>query len=253
MFTKLSECHLTILKLKLCFKALPENGKQTLTLASPCISSNCVGVYVCVWSTVTRLCYVVCWWGLWTQQVLYLPALCAPSTPKRERPPSLHKLWCGPDPPHMCGTGADLTNADALRQPQRDTAIWYWYFWEGGSPERESRRRRVRGGDGKRKNDMKRLASKPFPLLFCEAASSNQSDVLSRPSECPDGFYGLDCGQMCECRNGARCHHITGACLCTAGWAGPHCILGNGSHIIKTGCEGGPHCGPSRHPLLKHN
>ncbi|KAM7399500.1 hypothetical protein PAMP_018767 [Pampus punctatissimus] len=42
---------------------------------------------------------------------------------------------------------------------------------------------------------------------------------------CPDGFYGLDCGQMCECRNGARCHHITGACLCTAGWAGPHCIL----------------------------
>ncbi|KAI9528924.1 hypothetical protein NQZ68_015690 [Dissostichus eleginoides] len=42
---------------------------------------------------------------------------------------------------------------------------------------------------------------------------------------CPDGFYGLDCGQMCECRNGARCHHITGGCLCTAGWAGPHCIL----------------------------
>lgn len=97
------------------------------------------------------------------------------------------------------------------------------------------------------------MASKSFPLLFCEAASSNQSDVLSWPTVCPDNFYGLDCGQMCECRNGARCHHITGACLCTAGWAGPHCILGNGSHIIKTGCEGGPHCSPSRHPPLKHN
>uniref|UniRef100_A0A3Q2SQ93 EGF-like and EMI domain containing 1 n=1 Tax=Fundulus heteroclitus TaxID=8078 RepID=A0A3Q2SQ93_FUNHE len=81
-----------------------------------------------------------------------------------------------------------------------------------------------------------------FLSSFCDAASSNQSDVLSRPTACPDSFYGLDCGQMCECRNGARCHHITGACLCTAGWAGPHCILGNRSHIIKTGCEGGPRC-----------
>lgn len=119
-------------------------------------------------------------------------------------------------------------------------------------------RGKVGGGEaserwGREEKELKKLASKPFPLLFCEAASSNQSDVLSWPTVCPDGFYGLDCGQMCECRNGARCHHITGACLCTAGWAGPHCILGNGSHIIKTGCEGGPHCSPSRRPLLKHN
>ncbi|KAM7413351.1 hypothetical protein PAMA_020643 [Pampus argenteus] len=71
---------------------------------------------------------------------------------------------------------------------------------------------------------------------FCEkTASSNQSDVLSWPTVCPDGFYGLDCGQMCECRNGARCHHITGACLCTAGWAGPHCILGNNARRVILG------------------
>lgn len=111
-------------------------------------------------------------------------------------------------------------------------------------------------GTGKERTQQKKKKKagiQTFPLLFCEAASPNQSGVLSRPTVCPDGFYGLDCGQMCECRNGARCHHITGACLCTAGWAGPHCILGNSSHIIKTGCEGGPHCRPSRHPLLKRN
>lgn len=121
------------------------------------------------------------------------------------------------------------------------------------------REREMWKGRERTEKKRKKLASKPFPLslsFFCflyEAASSNQSDVLSWPTVCPDGFYGLDCGQMCECRNGARCHHITGACLCTAGWAGPHCILGNGSHIIKMGCEGGPHCSPSRHPPLKHN
>lgn len=114
-------------------------------------------------------------------------------------------------------------------------------------------RAEVREKDGEQKA-LTKLASEPFSSpFFDKAASSNRSDVLSWPAVCPDGFYGLDCGQMCECRNGARCHHITGACLCTAGWAGPHCILGNGSHIIKTGCEGGPLCSLSRHPFLKHN
>ena len=35
-------------------------------------------------------------------------------------------------------------------------------------------------------------------------------------------------------------------------WPGPHCILGNGSHIIKTGCEGGPLSAAARHRRGAH-
>lgn len=99
---------------------------------------------------------------------------------------------------------------------------------------------------------------KPFPLLFffvvAKLPAPTSRMFYLGPAACPHAFYGLDCGQMCECRNGARCHHITGACLCTAGWAGPHCILGNGSHIIKTGCEGGPLWEPiTTSSTRKHN
>ncbi|CAB1347761.1 unnamed protein product [Coregonus sp. 'balchen'] len=53
---------------------------------------------------------------------------------------------------------------------------------------------------------------------------------------------------MCECRNGARCNHITGACLCTPGWSGPHCILacpegGFGENCSRScECQNGATC-----------
>ena len=40
---------------------------------------------------------------------------------------------------------------------------------------------------------------------------------------CPDGFYGLECRQACDCLNGARCDHATGECRCAPGWDGPRC------------------------------
>lgn len=43
---------------------------------------------------------------------------------------------------------------------------------------------------------------------------------------CPDGFYGLECRQACDCLNGARCDHITGQCHCPPGWEGPRCGQG---------------------------
>ena len=42
-------------------------------------------------------------------------------------------------------------------------------------------------------------------------------------TECPDGFYGEDCGEKCECENKGRCDHQTGRCTCTPGWRGRTC------------------------------
>ncbi|XP_028305218.1 multiple epidermal growth factor-like domains protein 10 isoform X6 [Gouania willdenowi] len=41
--------------------------------------------------------------------------------------------------------------------------------------------------------------------------------------DCPVGTYGPQCNQRCECQNGAKCHHINGACLCETGFKGLNC------------------------------
>ena len=45
-------------------------------------------------------------------------------------------------------------------------------------------------------------------------------------SVCPDGFYGEDCLEQCECHNGGHCNHETGTCECQAGWHGRMCEKG---------------------------
>lgn len=40
---------------------------------------------------------------------------------------------------------------------------------------------------------------------------------------CPLSFYGKDCSQVCLCRNGADCDHISGKCTCRTGFMGQHC------------------------------
>uniref|UniRef100_A0A663MES8 Multiple EGF like domains 6 n=1 Tax=Athene cunicularia TaxID=194338 RepID=A0A663MES8_ATHCN len=37
---------------------------------------------------------------------------------------------------------------------------------------------------------------------------------------CQGNSYGPGCSHTCECHNGALCHHVTGTCLCRAGWKG---------------------------------
>lgn len=44
-------------------------------------------------------------------------------------------------------------------------------------------------------------------------------------AECPQGRFGEQCSQTCECQNGARCDHVSGRCSCTAGWTGAICHL----------------------------
>lgn len=42
---------------------------------------------------------------------------------------------------------------------------------------------------------------------------------------CPEGTYGEDCSNKCQCNNGAKCSPESGMCLCLAGWRGQQCDL----------------------------
>ncbi len=46
-------------------------------------------------------------------------------------------------------------------------------------------------------------------------------------SACTQGSYGPGCKQQCTCDHNAPCHHITGTCICPAGWRGVHCEKSN--------------------------
>ena len=41
--------------------------------------------------------------------------------------------------------------------------------------------------------------------------------------QCSPPYYGDDCKRICDCENGL-CHHITGDCICNAGWTGEKCL-----------------------------
>lgn len=43
---------------------------------------------------------------------------------------------------------------------------------------------------------------------------------------CPHNRFGLNCEQVCSCRNGGQCHPANGSCSCGLGWTGRHCELG---------------------------
>ncbi len=45
-------------------------------------------------------------------------------------------------------------------------------------------------------------------------------------SACVSGRFGVGCEGWCECDHGAPCHHVSGQCLCPAGWRGRRCEKG---------------------------
>ncbi|KAL0168008.1 hypothetical protein M9458_036230, partial [Cirrhinus mrigala] len=40
---------------------------------------------------------------------------------------------------------------------------------------------------------------------------------------CESGHWGPHCSNRCQCKNGALCNPITGACVCTDGYQGWRC------------------------------
>lgn len=63
-------------------------------------------------------------------------------------------------------------------------------------------------------------------VLWCVLIGIHGSFLLFLFPACQGNRYGPGCRQICHCKNGASCDHVTGACRCTAGWRGPACQEG---------------------------
>ena len=61
------------------------------------------------------------------------------------------------------------------------------------------------------------IDSKPFQVQ--KLARSTNSFI----TVCPEGMFGDNCGQECQCQNGASCNHVDGTCICSAGYMGITC------------------------------
>lgn len=56
-------------------------------------------------------------------------------------------------------------------------------------------------------------------------------------SACTQGLYGPGCKEHCRCDHNAPCHHITGSCMCPAGWRGSHCEKSNFPQCLCFFCQ----------------
>lgn len=52
-------------------------------------------------------------------------------------------------------------------------------------------------------------------FTFTNAIFVTQGMVCA--NRCPEGFWGNNCSQTCDCYNEAGCNHITGECQCKLG------------------------------------
>ena len=56
---------------------------------------------------------------------------------------------------------------------------------------------------------------------------------------CPNNLYGSECKSLCSCRKHEICNPVSGACMkvcAIRGYAGPFCLLGNSTNLIKFDC-----------------
>ncbi|XP_013396516.1 sushi, von Willebrand factor type A, EGF and pentraxin domain-containing protein 1 isoform X1 [Lingula anatina] len=58
--------------------------------------------------------------------------------------------------------------------------------------------------------------------LPCPVGTTTKSPGARMCSVCPDGSYGDNCQETCDCVNG-RCDPRDGSCLCHSGWEGARC------------------------------
>lgn len=72
--------------------------------------------------------------------------------------------------------------------------------------------------------------------------------IVSPPPACDGDHWGPHCSSRCQCKNGALCNPITGACHCAAGFRGWRCedrceqgTYGNDCHQ-RCQCQNGATC-----------
>jgi len=64
---------------------------------------------------------------------------------------------------------------------------------------------------------------------LCDQGLYNLSNIIKKNEilffilECPEGTFGRNCSETCQCKNGARCNKLTGCCSCTIGYYGTTC------------------------------
>ncbi|NXC55696.1 PEAR1 protein, partial [Aleadryas rufinucha] len=110
-----------------------------------------------------------------------------------------------------------------------------------------------------------------FPNVACNeldglswglGATPGATSALSPPcppcrcqERCPEGRYGQDCQESCDCANGGQCFHVDGGCLCEAGFQGSrceerHCLPGLYGLHCQSRCLCHPQHSQSCHPML---
>uniref|UniRef100_A0A3B3XJL9 EGF-like domain-containing protein n=1 Tax=Poecilia mexicana TaxID=48701 RepID=A0A3B3XJL9_9TELE len=71
-------------------------------------------------------------------------------------------------------------------------------------------------------SELKHLQLK-FSICFAVMFSLPVFTSSRLSSGCESDFWGPHCTNRCQCRNGAKCNPITGACVCTDGFQGWRC------------------------------
>jgi hypothetical protein len=64
------------------------------------------------------------------------------------------------------------------------------------------------------------------PLLLCYGKLT-MSYFLSSYLACPQGLWGPECREPCDCSNRGTCSAVDGSCACDPGWTGVRCADGN--------------------------
>lgn len=73
------------------------------------------------------------------------------------------------------------------------------------------------------------------PNVACRPEFCLSNSTLPRCAGCPLGYFGKDCSQVCQCRNGGDCDHISGLCTCRTGFMGRLCEQST-SGVSVRGC-----------------